>query len=240
MMSIRFGCRLVLAQIAVLTAMMAALPPAALSQGTLSLQETEIDLGRVFNGQVVKAAIPLHNTGSTPLTIRRISVSCGCTTVRQPGGAIQPGAQELLEVEFNSANFRGVTKKHVFIETTDPSNQYVTVTLTAEVVDELAPTTASTLIWFSDVPVGSTSRQTYVLRNISGGRIGIKGSRVPSGVLAVSYNTSSLAPNDSITLTITVKPSKPGYSMETVFLETDSKNQSRVPVRVAFVGVPQP
>lgn len=240
MMSLLWNSPTLVVRFAALTAMTAVLLPAAHAQGTLSLQETEVDLGRVFNGQVIKAAIPLHNTGSAPLTIRKVSVSCGCTTVRRPDGPIRPGGQELLEVEFNSANFHGRTLKHVFMETSDPSNQYVTVTLAAEVVDELAPTSPSTLVWFSDVPVGSTAQQTHVLKNISGNRIGIKGSRVPSEVLAVTYKPSSLAPNDSVTITITVKPVKPGYSMETLYLETDSRNQSQVPVRVAYVGVPKP
>lgn len=207
------------------------------SQAKLALTEREIDLGKIYNGQIVKAAIPLKNTGSSGLKVIRISTSCGCTTVRQPEGEIPPGRTDLLEVEFNSAGFRGRATKYVFIETNDPGNQYVSVTLSAEIVEELAPVGNSSLVWFSDVPVGATAQQTYVLKNISGRRLTIRGIRSPNKDIRASYDRKVLAPQDTVSLTFTVQPAKPGYVMETVYVETDSKNQSSVPVRVSLVGV---
>jgi hypothetical protein len=212
----------------------------AFSQPKLSLTGREIDLGRVFNGQVVKATIPLKNTGSLPLKIVRISTSCGCTTVKQPEDEIPPGKTDILEVEFNSTGFRGKAVKHVFIETNDQENQYVSVTLSAEIVEELAPVQNSALIWFSDVPVGKSAKQTYALKNISANSVSIRGVQTASRVVKVSYDKKSLAPNDTLALTVTVQPEKPGYVMETLYIETDSKNQNRVPVRVSLVGVKNP
>ncbi|GJQ21156.1 MAG: hypothetical protein HBSIN02_15110 [Bacteroidia bacterium] len=212
----------------------------AFPQAKLALAEREIDLGRIYNGQIVKATIPLKNAGSSALKIIRISTSCGCTTVRQPEGEIPPGKTDMLEVEFNSSGFRGRATKHVFIETNDQENQYVSVTLSAEIVEELAPVGNSSLVWFSDVPVGSAAQQRYVLKNISGRRLTIKGIRSPSKDIRASYDKKVVAPQDTLSLMFTVQPAKPGYVMETVYVETDSKNQSLVPVRVSLVGVSRP
>jgi len=206
------------------------------SQPKLVLNDKEIDLGQIFNGEIVKARITVHSAGSKPLKILRVNASCGCTTVKEPKNEIPPGKSDVVEVEFNSSGFRGKAVKYVYIETNDPDNKHASVTLTADIREELEPVQKYSLIWFGDVPVGKSAEQTYALKNVSGSPIIIKGVNSSSKAVNVSFDRQALAPNESVTLTVRVNPKEPGYLNETFFVETDSR-QRRVPVRVSLVGV---
>ncbi|MEX2117658.1 MAG: DUF1573 domain-containing protein [Bacteroidota bacterium] len=199
--------------------------------------EQAIDLGELYNGEVVKARIPLTNAGKLPLKIIRISTSCGCTTVKQPQGDIAPGKTDVLEVEFNSTGFRGKSVKYVYIETNDPENQYTSVTLSALVREELQPVQNNTLIWFGDVPVGKKAEQTYALKNISPNAIGIKRIITSNKSVKVTFDHKNVPPEGTVTFTVSVIPEKTGYLNETFFVETNSKHQKKVPVRMSLMGV---
>lgn len=207
------------------------------SQAKLALDSQEIDLGEMYNGEVVKARIALKSAGKSPLRIVRISTSCGCTTVKQPQGDIPPGKTDFLEVEFNSAGFRGKAVKYVYIETNDPENQYASVTLSALIREELQPVQNNTLIWFGDVPVGKKAEQTYALKNISSNIIEIRSITASHKSLSVTFDKKEVPPEGTVTFVVSVTPEKTGYLNETFFVETNSKHQKKVPVRVSLMGV---
>lgn len=223
-----------------LVVLLAGLPLTLDAQPKLTLDTTEIDLGEIFSGETAKARITLKSTGTSPLKIVRINTSCGCTTVKQPSTDIAPGESGVLEVEFNSSGFRGKSVKYVYIESNDPVNQYTSVTLAATIREELEPAQGNTLVWFGDVPVGSKAEQSYALKNITTRPIGVKGITSTSKSVTVSPQKATVAPGESIRFTITVAPTQKGYLNESFSIETDSKRQKRVVVRVSLMGVPAP
>ncbi|MEX1140500.1 MAG: DUF1573 domain-containing protein [Bacteroidota bacterium] len=209
----------------------------AFSQAKLVLDSKEIDLGEIYNGEVVKARIGLKSAGKSPLKIVRISTSCGCTTVKQPQGDIPPGKADVLEVEFNSSGFRGKTVKYVYIESNDSDNQYSSVTLSALIREELQPVQNNTLIWFGDVPVGKKAEQTYALKNITPHAIAIHRITTTNKSIKVTFDQKNVPPGGTVTFSVNVTPDKTGYLSETFFVETDSKYQKKVPVRISLMGV---
>jgi hypothetical protein len=207
------------------------------AQPKLVLEKQEIDLGTVYNGTIVKARVKLTNGGTDRLFIQSIRTSCGCTTVKQPKTELKPGEADVLEIEFNSAGFRGPVTKYVHIETNDPANQNVSVSFTTTVKEEMEPVNKSTLLWFGDLAVGKPASLTYTLRNIGDSKISIKKVTKVYPKLTVQYDKKTVAPGDTVVVTVSATPNRPGYFNETVTLETDSKNQSHVPIRISYVGV---
>jgi hypothetical protein len=124
----------------------------------------------------------------------------------------------------------------VYIETNDPENQYSSVTLSALIKEELQPVQNNTLIWFGDVPVGQRAQQTYALKNVSPNPIGIK-NIASSKSVRVSFDQQEILPGGTVTFTVNVVPDKPGYLNETFFVETNSKHQKKVPIRISLMGV---
>jgi hypothetical protein len=73
------------------------------------------DFGTIEEGQVVSTVYKFKNTGSMPLSIFNVEVSCGCTVAEKPEKPIGAGQTGEIKVEFNSAGKVGVNKKYVTV-----------------------------------------------------------------------------------------------------------------------------
>jgi hypothetical protein len=207
------------------------------SQPKLSIDKPELDLGIIYSGMKKQGKIVLSNIGNDTLRIYAIQPSCGCTAVKQPKGILLPFESDVAEVEFNSSGYRGHVEKHINITTNDPLSQNVLVRLIAEVREELEPTGHSTFLWFGNISLGKTLTQETSLKNISGHRIKIKDFTTSSASMKVTIEKKMLNPNDTLHVQMTIKPEKLGYGSDHFTIETDSKNQSIVEIRISYVGV---
>lgn len=213
----------------------------ALSQPKLSIDRPEIDLGIVYRGAVKKATFTLKNIGNEPLKILQMVPSCGCTALKRPKDVLAPGDSDVIEVEFSSATFRGrVESKRVDIQTNDPTAEYATVMLTADVREELAPVQGSSLAWFGAVPVGRSSEYKLIFKNVTDRPIGIRGFRSPTKRVAVKWSKARVASQEDVEFIITLTPDREGYTADHVDIETDSRNQPLVQVSVMFIGQKKP
>lgn len=213
----------------------------AWGQPKLSLDRPEIDLGVVYRGAVKKASFTIKNIGNQPLKILQVVPSCGCTALKRPKDVLAPGESDVVEVEFSSATFRGrVESKRVDIQTNDPTAEYATVQLTADVREELAPVQGSSLAWFGAVPVGKAAEYKLTFKNVTDRPIGVKGFTSPTGRVTVKWNRSRIPSQEDVEFTIALIPDREGYTADHVDIETDSKNQPVVQVSVMFIGQKKP
>lgn len=68
-----------------------------------SFVKSDVDAGRILQGDTVNYVYTFTNTGESPLIISDISSSCGCTVPRNyPTGKIMPGEGGKIEVTYNS------------------------------------------------------------------------------------------------------------------------------------------
>ena len=208
-----------------------------LGQPKISVDKTRIDLGVIYNGETKKARILIKNIGSDSLKIVGVTTSCGCTTAKRPKDFLRRGEQDAVEVEFNSTGFRGRVEKHVSIMTNDPQAYTTEVTLVGDVIEELQPVGNASVIWLGSVPIGKEVTQTVTFKNVSGRVITLMGYKSSSPDIAVLFEQRTVLPADTIRLSFKVTPRKNDYVSEQVFLETDSKKQTQVPVRVTLIGV---
>jgi hypothetical protein len=207
------------------------------AQPKVALDKSDIDLGVIYRGDVKKTSFTIKNIGTEPLKILQVVPSCGCTALKKPKEVLAPGEEDRVEVEFSSATFRGrVESKRVDILTNDPVAEYVSVKLTADVKEEIAPVNGSSLVWFGSVAVGGTMEQKMSFRNVSEKTITILGIDVSHPRLTVTVPKKKLAPAEEVELTVTVKADKEGYTADHIDLRTNSKNQSKVTVNVSFIG----
>jgi hypothetical protein len=204
-------------------------------QPKLSLNSPEIDLGIIYSGVPKKGKIEYKNIGNDTLRIT-LNPTCGCTTIKPPKSFLLPNESDIAEVEFNSAGYRGKVEKYINITSNDPVSQYVGVKLIAEVKEELEPLNRSFLIWFGNLPIGKDSTQTTSFKNNSGHQLIIRGTKVSSSIVTVMIDKKRLNSNDTLIVRVSVKPGKIGYANEHFTIDTDSKNQPHVEMRVSFIG----
>jgi hypothetical protein len=207
------------------------------AQPKLVVDKTTVDLGVIYNGTTKSARVVLKNIGKDTLRILGVTTSCGCTTARQPKAFLRTGESDAVEVDFNSTGFRGKFEKHVNIMTNDPASPTTYVTLVGDVVEELQPVNNMGVLWFGSVPVGKLVEQAVAFKNVSGRVLTLTGFKSSSPDLKVTFGKRTVLPADTIRFSVTVMPRKTDYFNELLVLETDSKKQTHVPVRVTLIGV---
>ncbi len=88
----------------------------------LSLSVEEVDLGEVFDSEVVHDSITLTNTGDQDLAIGDVTVTCGCTAGTVEQKTLKPGESTQLAINFDPRNRSGEQHgKRVTINSNDPT-----------------------------------------------------------------------------------------------------------------------
>lgn len=83
----------------------------------------EHDFGRIDEAQgVVECRFSFSNTGSVPIVIDAISVSCGCTTPAYPKAPVMPGKSAEIKVKFDPKDRPGRFKKEIYVVTNNRKN----------------------------------------------------------------------------------------------------------------------
>jgi hypothetical protein len=208
----------------------------AFSQPKLSLDKPEVDLGNMYGGEKRKGKIVLKNIGNDTLRIFSVQPQCGCTTVKQPKEFLLPGQSDDAELEFNSTGYRGKVEKHVNINTNDPTSQFITVKLLANIKEILQPISGSNMLWMNNITLGRSITKTVAMKNVSGMPIIIRGDSVSSASISIKLEKKNLQPDDTLNINVTVLPNKLGYSNEHFYIITNHKIQSLVEMRVTYIG----
>ena len=97
------------------------------------------DFGRITPDRKVSAKYKVTNTGNAVLSITQVRPSCGCTATVLGKWSINPGESTELEATFDPHGQRGIVRKSMEVLCNDPKTPAVTLTLEAEVVQEIMP-----------------------------------------------------------------------------------------------------
>jgi len=106
---------------------------AQLMDPKLVVQQTEYDFGDIKQGEKVTHIFILTNSGGDLLKIADVQASCGCTAALTDKNELGPGESTNLKVTFNSAGRFGKQKKLVRIESNDPKDPTIILTVFADV-----------------------------------------------------------------------------------------------------------
>lgn len=105
----------------------------SLSNAKISFETPSHDFGTITEGEQVSHAFKFTNTGTDPLQITAVNVSCGCTVASKPVGMVGVGQSDEIVINFNSSGKVGVNKKTVAV-LSNAQNPSEVLTFTATVV----------------------------------------------------------------------------------------------------------
>ena len=80
-------------------------------------ESTNYEFGNIKQGDVVKHDFKFKNTGSAPLVIKKVDVSCGCTFPSYPFMPIEPGKEGTIGITYDSKNKVGRQKPTITVVT---------------------------------------------------------------------------------------------------------------------------
>lgn len=141
-------------------------PAPAAPQPHMTFDAMHHDFGKVPADTKVTHRFKVTNTGKAFLNITRLNPSCGCTSTVLGKWSLAPGEQTEIEVTFNSAGFRGISRKSLQVVSDDPANPTQTLTFEADVVREIMASTQS--IFFQDLVRTSPRKASVKLESGNG------------------------------------------------------------------------
>jgi len=99
----------------------------------IRFDSTTHDFGDLRSDQKTSFDWVFHNDGDAPLTILRTRSSCGCTVSVADEEPVPPGANGTIHVEFDPAGLHGEIKRSLAVNSNDPVQGAVKLTLRAHV-----------------------------------------------------------------------------------------------------------
>lgn len=108
----------------------------------ITFEEVKYDFGSVVQGGTVDHTFKFKNTGTAPLVISNIGVSCGCTTPEWTKDPVAPGKTGTISAHFNSTGKMGMQNKVLTIES-NATGGSTTVSLVGEVKEAGATAAAA-------------------------------------------------------------------------------------------------
>jgi len=111
----------------------------SLKGAIITWQKASFDFGDIYQGDKVSHIFKFTNTGSLPLVITNVEVTCGCTTPKGWGrDPITPGSESEISVAFDSSGKFGKQNKVITVTSNSvgTTNQ---VMITANVLERKQP-----------------------------------------------------------------------------------------------------
>jgi len=138
----------------------------ATARPRIHFDDVQHDFGPMQQEQESTHRFVFRNVGRAPLEIEKVRSDCGCTAVLLSKQRLAPGEEGTLDVTFHSGRFRDRVTKHVYVDSNDPLERRVTLTVTADV----------------KVEVDVIPRGIYLGRMVVGDRVERSVDLVPVGV----------------------------------------------------------
>ena len=207
--------------------------PAPTEGAVISFEKVHHDFGKISPDRKVSAKYKVTNTGKGSLNITHINPSCGCTSTMLGKWSLAPGESEYLEATFDPRGNKGVVRKSIQVTSNDPKNGVVTLTMEAEVIQEIMPSTNS--LFFLDVPRNAPRKAVVRLASGNGQPVNVAEVKIPGAPYLASSVTKD--GNDAV-LEITFDgrkvPANQLRGIDAVTVRTSSQNQPIVPLNVQW------
>ena len=203
----------------------------------LVTQQDEYDFGDIKQGEKVTHVFVITNSGGDLLKITNVKASCGCTAALPEKDELAPGESTNLNVTFNSAGRFGKQKKLIRIESNDPDNPQVIVTIKGNVVLSDAESSTFPVLHFGQtqhdfgkVKEGKVVEYTFKFENSGNSTLKIKDIKTSCGCTAALISSEVLKSGEQGTLKVELDTSKrKGKMSRTITIKSnDPKDPTKI------------
>ncbi len=201
------------------------------------VQQKVHDFGDIKQGEIVKASFIISNSGGDLLRIEDVRASCGCTAGKPEKTELKPGESTKLEVTFNSKGRRGLQQQRVTINTNDPDNRELILTIKCNVVlPEQSKTSAPHLEFnqtqhnFGKVQEGKVYTHSFQFSNTGKETLLIKDVKSSCGCAVASISSKELKPGETASLKVELDTSnrKGRMSRTLTVISNDPEDPNKV------------
>jgi hypothetical protein len=191
------------------------------------------DFGKISGEAKVSHRFKVTNTGKAPLNITRLNPSCGCTSTVLGKWTLVPEESTEVEVTFNPAGFRGLSRKSIQVVSDDPVQPTTTLTFQAEVVREITPSTDS--VFFQDLTRTAPRKASVKLTSGTHEPVKITEAKAPGApYLTVSTRQDGRDAWVDLTLDGSRVPEGKQIGADSIFVRTTNPKVPTIPITVQW------
>jgi hypothetical protein len=100
----------------------------------IQFSETAFDFGEVKSGEKVHHNFKVSNNGKSPLVLRKVKASCGCTASQPDKTTILPGETASIAVSFDTRGRNGRQNQSITVYSNDPRKSTMLLRISASVL----------------------------------------------------------------------------------------------------------
>ncbi len=214
-----------------MTIIILAVPTGAFAAPEISVDRPVYDFGSISQGKKVEHVFIIRNKGNTPLTIKSVRPSCGCTAITTSASVIAPGKSGEIKASFNSANYSGTVNKTVTIDSNDPKVPSSILNLKGTVIEEIQITPKQ--LNLGQVKIDATKKSTVTVSNRGSKPLKLTAVKSTLPQIAPAAEKKLLKPGESTTILVSITPRKgdrllSGYI--SIMTDSPAKPELTVPV----------
>lgn len=193
------------------------------------------NFGTITQGNKLDHTFVIRNSGDSPLKIANIRPACGCTAANATVPLVSPGKSSEVKVTFNSANFFGNVSKTIAVETNDPKTPVFTLTLTGNVVEEVAVNPKQ--LNLGQIKTGNTKSVSLTMENRGTKTIRLISVKSPMPQVVIKTGKNILKAGESTTITVNITP-RTEDKMLSGYLSIITDNPAKPEIMVPVYGSP--
>ena len=200
----------------------------------ISFESTELSFGEIDSGKVVDVTFKFKNTGDTPLIIKNVSASCGCTATKLTKKEYGPGESGELPVKFYSRGYNGKVIKSVTVSTNDKTAAYTRLKIAGQVnlKDFATLELNNDKVNFKEVVMGKSYNEKVTLKNT--GTIDLRIIDVThSPDVYPIFKKKLLKPGEDSEMELVFNPMQSGRFATFVKIRTNAYKQRMMIVKVS-------
>lgn len=160
----------------------AAAPTEKKGGAMMTPDETKFEFGTVKQGEIVEHTFTFRNTGTEPLVVNNVGVSCGCTTPEYTKEPVLPGKQGKITARFNTTGKMGVQNKVLTVQSNNSAGD-VFLTLAGTVN---APDAAASADAVKPAPAPTSTVMTAPATPVEKGKVKTKDAKGKKNKMKVS------------------------------------------------------
>jgi hypothetical protein len=200
---------------------------AAHRQPKIRFDQPDYDFGEAEAGDEVEHTFVFENAGDDLLTITKVRTSCGCTAALVSEEKVSPGKTGEIKATLLTKGFQGDVKKSLLVESNDPDNELVRLTIGGKVLPEV--TVEPRYLHWEDMKPGEPAEPKKLSIRFVEGR-GLRLEKILSESPSVVLTKESEGKNQ-VAYTVALAESLPeGRLTGRITVRTNSKRMPEVDV----------
>lgn len=191
------------------------------SQQIEFLVPDKIDVGKINEGDDIQGSIRFVNVGASPVTIKNIRTSCGCTAVKPDKETFVSGDTAKIDYTIKTAGFKGNISKSIRIDFEGGEIPSASFTIRAYVAKDINLTPSFLQFMQVSLDGDTTLTDFFEIQNDSDTPIEIKRIRVYNDLIEISPKRVVIPPHKSHLFQVKFTPRKEGRQDTRISIETN-------------------